>query len=332
MSTRFPDFFLIGAPKCGTTSLFSWLAQHPDTYLPIKEPNFYSQDILDVRAQAGFENEAAYLARLCPPEAQGKWTGEATPKYLYSDQALARLAREAGRVKLIVSLRNPVDLAVAMHAQTLRQGRERDSDFARAWDRGPARPGERLTDYRFWGRPGARLAEVLKMVPREDILVLILEEEMRQDPAAAHAKVLRFLGLAPHVLDSYAPENVRQTYRWVRGQGALGQIRRAVYVALSWVGIRPQGKTGLLQGMTRLNNRGQGRVEITPAQRQAVARELAEDARHCAALLGRDRLPWPDFDWPAPDRPAPDRLGPDRLGSDRPGARETLADTQRISR
>ena len=35
MSDRFPDFFLIGAPKCGTTSLFSWLQKHSDTYLPV---------------------------------------------------------------------------------------------------------------------------------------------------------------------------------------------------------------------------------------------------------------------------------------------------------
>lgn len=298
--TCFPDFFLIGAPKCGTTSMFSWLQRHPDTFLPAKETNFLSHDILDVTDHPdAVHDDAEYLARLCPPEATAKLTGEATPKYLYSDVARARLAREADRVRLIVLLRNPVDLAVAMHAQNVRQGREHEPDFARAWARGAAAPRDRMTDYRFWGRPGEQLALYLNLFPRDRVLVMLLEEEMRYDPAVAHARALTFLGLSPQRLDSYAVENPRKSYRSPYLQGFSRRARRGVYTTLARLGVRPQG-TGLLRAIDWFNGNRPGRTELAPALRAAVAAELAEDARSIAACLGRERLPWADFDWIAP--------------------------------
>ena len=295
MTDRFPDVFLIGAPKCGTTSLFSWLQQHPDTWLPVKEPNFLSPDILDARDEYGaITDEAAYLARLCPPEAAGRLTGEATPKYLYSEAALTRLSAHADRVRLIVMLRNPVDLAIAMHAQSLRQGREPEPDFWTAWTRGPATPGDRLTDYAFWGRPGVWLDRYLAAFPPGRIRVLILEEQMRHDPQAAHAEILSYLGLAPQVLDSYAVRNRRKAYRSARLQGASRRARRAVYRMLGRIGIRPGG-TGALRLLDRINADRDGPAPVPDAIRRRVAMALAEDARRIAAALGRP-LPWPDFD------------------------------------
>ena len=302
MSDRFPDFFLIGAPKCGTTSLFSWLQKHSDTYLPVKEPGFLSLDLLDVRAHPeGLQDEAAYLARLCPPEAADKLTGESTPKYLYSDAALAALLPHAGRVKLIVMLRNPVDLAIAMHAQNLRQGREREPDFARAWARGAASPGDALTDYRFWGQPGARLERWMAAFPRADMRVLILEEEMRQDPAGAHAGTLEFLGLTPQPLEHYGVENPRRSYRSPRLQGASRRARRSAYGLLARLGVKPQG-TGILNLFDRLNGNRPARTGISAALRAEVAGALTEDARRIARLLERDHMPWNDFNW---DHPQP---------------------------
>lgn len=294
---RFPDFFLIGAPKCGTTSLFSWLQKHPDTFLPVKEPGFLSLDLLDVRQEAnGLQTQAAYFNRLCPPETEALVTGEATPKYLYSDAALERLSTHAGKIKLIVMLRNPVDLAIAMHAQNLRQGREREPDFSRAWERGPAQPQELLTDYRFWGQPGARLERWLQQFDRNDIKVWILEEEMRNAPAKVYADTLGFLGLSPHELDSYAAENPRRSYRSPRLQGASRRLRRGVYGGLAKLGIKPPS-TGMLRVVDKINGNRPNRTMVAPELRMRIAAELTEDAMRMAYLLGRTQMPWPDFEW-----------------------------------
>lgn len=248
----FPDFFVIGAPKCGTTSLFSWLQKHPDTFLPVKEPNYFSPDILDVRDHSnGIRSDAQYLAQICPPEAANKMTGEATPKYLYSDTALAALAAHADHIRLIVMLRNPVDLAIAMHAQNVRQGREKEPDFARAWARGPATVGDQMTDYRFWGSPGVRLEHYMAAFPADRIRVLILEEDMRDQAAATHASILEFLGLAPQQLESYAAENPRRSYRSVRLQGLSRRARRAAYGLMARLGMRPGG-TGVLLSLIHI--------------------------------------------------------------------------------
>lgn len=307
MTERFPDFFLIGAPKCGTTSLFSWLQKHPGTYLPVKEPGFLSLDLLDTRKHPeGLQTEAEYLQRLCPPEVEGKMTGESTPKYLYSDAALERLSAHAGQIKLIVMLRNPVDLAIAMHAQNLRQGREREPDFARAWARGPANSGELLTDYRYWGQPGARLEQWLQKFDRADLKVWILEEDMRNVPERTHAETLAFLGLPPHVLDSYKAENPRRSYRFPRLQGASRRARRAAYGGLARLGIKPLG-TGVLRIFDKLNGNRPNKTEIAPDLRAQIATELTEDAMRVARLLGRDHMPWPDFDWDSLSKQADSR-------------------------
>ena len=89
---RIPNFFIVGGPKCGTTSLFEWLRRHPDTYLPVKEPNFLSRDVFDARDVPGAVTDwGAYLNRLMPIEHADKITGESTPRYLYSDIALELL-------------------------------------------------------------------------------------------------------------------------------------------------------------------------------------------------------------------------------------------------
>jgi len=292
----FPDFFVIGAPKCGTTSLFSWLQAHPETYLPVKESNFFSQDVLDTRREAGAISDFdEYLSRLCPEEATGKMTGEATPKYLYSDQAFEVLSRHAGAIRLIVLLRNPVDLVLAMHGQNLRTGREPEADFVRAWARGPAKPGDLLTDYRYWGRPGARIERYVERFPRADLKMLILEEAMSRDPAAAHADVLEFLGLPPQVLPGYARVNAARAYRWAWLQGNSRRFRRAVLRGAARLGITPP-PTGLIGLVNRINGNRPGARHANAEVRAAIAAELSSDTKRVARLLGGGALPWPDFD------------------------------------
>ena len=206
-------------------------------------------------------------------------------------------------MRLVVLLRNPVDLASAMYAQNVREGYENEFDFARAWARGPATADDRMTDYRFWGRPGSRLEKYFAVIPRNRILVLLLEEEMRHDPASAHAKVLDFLGLTPQTLDSYTTKNPRRISRSPHLQGLSRRARRSTYAALERIGLNPKG-TGLLKLFDLLNHNRLGRHNLPVGLRVKIAAELADDARRIAKCLERASLPWDDFDWGQP-RAAP---------------------------
>ena len=99
-----PDFLIIGAQKCGTSSLFYYLLQHPELALPEKkEIHFF-----DVNYQNGigwYENHYSHK------EKADKKTGEATPYYLFHPLVPQRIAIHYPQIKLIVLLRNPIDRA-----------------------------------------------------------------------------------------------------------------------------------------------------------------------------------------------------------------------------
>jgi hypothetical protein len=89
---RLPDFFIIGAPKCGTTTLYDWLGQHPEVNAPHKEPCFFSQDIFPTASLPTHIPSLHDYAEIFDFKTPTQHiSGEATPKYLYSDMALNEL-------------------------------------------------------------------------------------------------------------------------------------------------------------------------------------------------------------------------------------------------
>jgi len=116
-----PDFVVIGAKKCGTTSFYHLLAQHPYVEpAAAKELHFF--DLL-------FEEGAEWYRRCFPPP---KWkdgrrtiTGEATPYYMFHPHAARRMAEVVPQARLIALLRNPVDRAYSDYQMMVRRGFER---------------------------------------------------------------------------------------------------------------------------------------------------------------------------------------------------------------
>lgn len=298
MRDRFPNFFILGAPKCGTTSLYNWLSQHPQTWMPIKEPNFFSVDILDTRTeQFGFKTRQEYLNRVCSPEPQDLLVGEATPKYLYSNSARAAISEHKDDVRLIVLLRNPIDIAIAMHAQNVRQGREMEPSFSKAWYRGANRPGDKLTDYKFWAQPGVQLQKYLDLFSEDRIRVYVLEEEMRTEPGRVYDDVLEFLGLDPYRPPTFQVHNQRRTYRSVKLQAISRRARRIAYNGLASVGLAPERGTGLIRLIDLLNNNRVDRRAPPMQIRKLVASQVEADTHLIANTLKRDTLPWSEFNW-----------------------------------
>lgn len=126
---RFPDFIIIGAQKCGTTSLFHYLSQHPDINLPDeKEIHFFDK----------FYHRGInwYLEQF---PADGMLTGEATPYYIYHPHVAERIAAHCPDVKLILMLRNPADRAYSNFFMEKQRKQEPLSTFEEAIDAEPQR-------------------------------------------------------------------------------------------------------------------------------------------------------------------------------------------------
>src|SRR5581483_10303187 len=175
-----PDFFILGAPKCGTTSLAAWLAEHPDIYMsPEKEPHFFNTDHKRyVTALEGYERlfEGASDRHAA--------VGEASVWYLSSEDAVANILAYNPAARFIVMLRNPVEMAPSLHEEQVFTGREEVRDFATAWDLQEARKRghdlPRLTwepKHLLYGdmcRLGAQLERLFSRVPAERVKMIFI--------------------------------------------------------------------------------------------------------------------------------------------------------------
>jgi len=160
-----PNLYLVGAPKAGTTTVASWLGQHPEIYWPApKEPYYWAADYPRMREHYGFEDRATY-ERLYSPEAASaaRYRGDGSTTYLYSESAIPEICRAVPDARFLVCVRDPVDLVISYHRTQVVALNESEPDFGRAWQR--HRDGglpdtdpldEKLLDYATVGGVGAR--------------------------------------------------------------------------------------------------------------------------------------------------------------------------------
>ncbi|MDP6150009.1 MAG: sulfotransferase, partial [Gammaproteobacteria bacterium] len=134
-----PTFLVIGAPKCGTTSLYHYLDQHPDVYLsPVKEPQYFAfaGQQLDFRGPGVTINNAvtelADYRKLFSGASVEKAIGEASALYLSVPGTAERIRAQIPDVRLIAILRRPADRAFSSYMHLIRDDREPMRDFAAA--------------------------------------------------------------------------------------------------------------------------------------------------------------------------------------------------------
>ncbi|MBA3731354.1 MAG: sulfotransferase domain-containing protein, partial [Gammaproteobacteria bacterium] len=104
-----PNFLIIGASRCGTTWMANNIKSHPDVFMPPKkELHFFD---------ASFDKGWDYYASFFPDKkcARYRAIGEATPAYLYMPQVARLIKSRLPDVKMIVSLRNPIDRAYSQY-------------------------------------------------------------------------------------------------------------------------------------------------------------------------------------------------------------------------
>ena len=200
---RFPDFFLIGAPRCGTTSLSRYLADNPQVcFSRPKEPHYFS--LLSPHASLD-DLETAYLSRYFSHYREShKAIGEGSVSYLYSPYALQRILSVNPQAKFIAILRNPLDMLPSYHLRMLFTVMEDVEDFATAWSLQEVRArGERIPKhcldphlllYREVAKFGEQVERLYHLAGRDRSLVLLFDDLVR-DPRAVYKQVLAFIGV-----------------------------------------------------------------------------------------------------------------------------------------
>jgi hypothetical protein len=216
---RKPDFFIVGGPKCGTTSLWSWLRAHPHIFMSSpKEPHFFNSD-----DNLGISSLTEYEALFRDARDSHGAVGEASVWYLSSPVALQNIRRYQPEARFIVLLRNPIEMSVALHSEMLIAGWENVTDFGTAWRlQDERRQGRRIPAFSWLERSflygdvcllGAQLARLLAAAKRNCVLPILLDD-IRENPRREYIKVLSFLGVSDDGRDNFPAENSARMLRW----------------------------------------------------------------------------------------------------------------------
>jgi hypothetical protein len=177
-----PDYLIIGSMRCGTTYIARNLATHPQVYMPkAKEVHFFDRDY-----DLGLEHYQSYFPG---PSESSRYAaiGEATPAYLYFEQVPARIRKHLPNVRMIASLRNPIDTAYSMYWKAYSTDeRTRKMTFEQKLEVEP-----RMLE---GGKYYQQLARYLELFPRDQFHFL-LYEDMVKSPLAEFSRMFAFLGV-----------------------------------------------------------------------------------------------------------------------------------------
>lgn len=292
-----PDFFIVGAPKCGTTALHDYLGQHPEIFVSrVKEPTFFGSDL--VRPGASRRTLDEYLALFADARSDQR-VGESSTAYLSSLRAPAEIFGFNPASQVIAMLRNPIDVLHAYHSQLLYQGEEDIEDFGEAL---AAETGRRerasaaatpASDVRFYRSVVSfadQIARYLEQFGRRRVHVVIYDD-FRQDVSVEFELVLRFLEVDPLVRPpSFATINPNKQPRIPALHRFLTRPPRVARRAALLVPAR--ARQLLFGSARRLNTRHAARSPIPPDLYARLARELAPDVERLGDLLGRDLSHW----------------------------------------
>jgi hypothetical protein len=298
-------FFLVGAPRCGTTSLALALAQHPQVcFSEPKEPHFFTRitedaDLAQLRTE--------YLGRFFRPDRLSRAAlGEASVSYLYSRQAIALIDRMFPMARFLVMVRNPLEMIPSYHARLLFTLDEDVADFETAWRLQERRAAAqaipsrcrdpRLLQYAEVGRIGARLADLIALVGKERVKTIVMDD-FAAAPMTVYRDVIAFLGLEQQDSLEVVRMNTTKSYRNPAIQRLLMRPPKVAQRLLAppTVGASRPGVVGrLLKRLRKANVIRTHWRPISAALRQEIAACLRDDVALLGRLLQRDLTHWLD--------------------------------------
>lgn len=291
MPTLKPNFFILGAPKCGTTSMNEWLASHPAIFMARKEPHYFNTDHKNRWATQLSDYQALFELA----SKQHLAIGEASVRYLYSKEAVANILAYNPEAKLVVMLRNPIDMAYSWHNQICFSGLETVRNFKTAWDlQAKRRLGQRIPHgcpepkMLMYGEVcslGRQVQNLYRQVDKEQVH-LILFDDLKAIPQKTYQTLLKFLAVPDDGKQDFSVHNQAKTYY-------APLLNGIIY----WLGGL-KGKMGLTKGLGCLvwleknTSKHRKRPPLSPQMRQTLIQYFTDDIKLLAQLTGRDLSHW----------------------------------------
>jgi hypothetical protein len=228
MKNNLPNFIIIGAMKAATTSLYNYLKQHPDIFMPkVKEPMFFNnyQQNNNYVAKGAKRKKITTLEQyksLFDEVKNEGAIGEASPSYIYNQKAAELIKKEIPNVKIIVVLRQPVERAYSNFLHAKRAGKEPENDFKKTFDLEKDRKianWSPLYHYKSKGFYFEQLQRYFNLFPKENIKILLFEDVVKT-PMESTQKLFSFL----EVDTNFKPDTSRKSNVSGKPKGILGWV------------------------------------------------------------------------------------------------------------
>ena len=200
MDSKLPNFFIVGAPKAGTTSLYFYLKRHPEVFMSsIKEPNYFAYDETVKQnlyhKEKGVGKFEEYCDLFSTANGHHRAVGEASVSYLFYPKVPPRIKKLVPDARIIISLRNPVDRAYSHYFMEHKLGyvnasmedivfKRTKHKYAHLW----------YQQYVELGLYYEQVKRYLDTFGRDQVAVFIYDE-ITEDMQGSIATLLKFLGL-----------------------------------------------------------------------------------------------------------------------------------------
>jgi hypothetical protein len=310
--------FIVGAPRCGTTTLASFLQQHPDVcFSAVKEPHFFTQHDFSGVADADMRRrvEEEYLARFfgqCPGTEKLRAEGSVT--YLYAPAQMKPILKLWPYAKFVIALRDPLSMLPSLHARLLVTGDETIRDFPTAWAKIPDRAkgkgvpkqaiDPRWLRYDEAGALGSRVEAFIAAVGRERCHI-VLFDDLTADPKESYRALCEFLGIEPWADTDFEPQRVNKTIRIGWLQRLLKRPPKAIRTALAGEQFHKREKKlgssdskaltaifALRKRLLEWNKVPAKRQPLDPALRQEIIERMRGEVILLSKVIDRDLSHW----------------------------------------
>jgi len=201
-----PNFLVLGAQKCGTTSIHNYLSAHPDIFLPRQKETKYFVD------ESEYKKGIDYYSNVYFSDWNGeKAIGEVDPDYLYFKNTYSRIMGDLGKPKLIFLFRNPIDRAFSHYLMTYRRNLEKlDFDDAISIEDKRISEGYYENFHYSYVNRGLYFSQVKRYLEYWDIsdMHFVISEKLRSNPKEEIRKCLNFID----VNSDFVPGNINRVH------------------------------------------------------------------------------------------------------------------------
>jgi hypothetical protein len=301
-----PNFFIVGAARCGTTTLSRCLKRHPQIcFSKPKEPHYFSQ----MNGKVSFEHiQTDYLDKFFPHyQPKHRAMGEGSISYLYSEDAIRAILQFNPQAKFIAMVRNPMEMVYSYHYRLLYMLEEDEVDFHKAWDLQKSRAQGRnlprlcrhpyLLQYAEVGRFGKYVEQLYRLAGPEKCMVIVFDD-FKSQMLNVYKNVLTFIDVDYDGRTEFPHKQVSKTYRFHWLNRLLWHPPKRVEHAVRKLDKPPKGTkkrssvSRVISKIRQFNVIKKPLPPLEPQMRAILQESYSEDIDKLGQLLHRDLSHW----------------------------------------